>query len=79
MLFDYYNNRRSIAEVLNTRGADLGHLAGRGAPKKLIQGDNLAVLRTLLDDSSVAGKVKLVYIDPPFATNGHFRIGKYRG
>jgi adenine-specific DNA-methyltransferase len=35
-------------------------------------GDNLGVLRALLDDSAVCGKVKLVYIDPPFATGSIF-------
>jgi len=44
----------------------------------LIWGDNLPVLRTLLEDSSVAGKVRLVYIDPPFATNQEFRSGSSR-
>ena len=41
---------------------------------KLIHGDNLAVLKALLDD--YAGKVGLVYIDPPFATNSHFRASR---
>ncbi len=44
----------------------------------LIWGDNLPALRTLLEDSSVAGKVRLVYIDPPFATNQEFRSGSSR-
>jgi adenine-specific DNA-methyltransferase len=35
-------------------------------------GDNLVVLRELLDDAAVNQKVKLVYIDPPFATGGVF-------
>jgi adenine-specific DNA-methyltransferase len=39
---------------------------------RLIEGDNLAVLRSLLDDDSVRGKVRLVYIDPPFATGWIF-------
>ena len=43
---------------------------------KLIHGDNLPILKTLLGD--YAGKVDLIYIDPPFATNSRFRIGTYR-
>lgn len=39
---------------------------------RLYCGDNLGVLRRLLDEPSVCGKVKLVYIDPPFATGGVF-------
>src|SRR3989344_5716270 len=40
---------------------------------KLIHGDNLHVLKSLLDD--YRGQIDMVYIDPPFATNGNFKIG----
>lgn len=39
---------------------------------KLILGDNLKVLKTLVDDPNVRGKVNLIYIDPPFATKRDF-------
>ena len=39
---------------------------------KLILGDNLKVLKALSGDPDVAGKVKLIYIDPPFATKRDF-------
>lgn len=39
---------------------------------RLYSGDNLGVLRSLLDDLTVRRKVRLVYIDPPFATGGVF-------
>jgi DNA modification methylase len=39
---------------------------------KLILGDNLKVLKALVDDPNVRGKIKLVYIDPPFATKRDF-------
>ena len=39
---------------------------------KLINGDNLAVLTALLSDDSVCGKVRLIYIDPPFSTGQLF-------
>jgi len=47
----------------------------------LILGDNLPVLRALLQDGRVCGKVKLIYIDPQFCTSfvyrgkGHVRTG----
>ena len=44
----------------------------------LVQGDNLAVLKALMQDEKVCGRVGLVYIDPPFATNQHFRKGSER-
>ncbi len=39
----------------------------------LILGDNLRVLRTLLNDKRIRGKVRLIYIDPPFGTGSVFR------
>lgn len=39
---------------------------------QLIYGDNLPVLRTLLDNQNFRGKIKLIYIDPPFATGAGF-------
>lgn len=40
---------------------------------RLIFGDNLQVMKRLLEDSDIKGKVKLVYIDPPFATKQEFK------
>lgn len=46
---------------------------GNGWTNKLIFGDNLQVMKSLLDDPEVKGRVKLIYIDPPFATKQEFR------
>ena len=46
---------------------------GNGWTNKLIFGDNLQVMKKLLDDPEVKGRVKLIYIDPPFATKQEFR------
>ena len=46
------------------------------AANKLIQGENLIALRALLE--SYRGQVSLIYIDPPFATNGEYRVGDTR-
>lgn len=43
---------------------------------KLIFGDNLQVLKSLYDDPAIKGNVKLIYIDPPFATKQEFRGSK---
>ncbi len=40
---------------------------------KLIFGDNLQALKHLMNDPQVKGRVKLVYIDPPFATKQEFQ------
>ncbi|MEA2074824.1 MAG: site-specific DNA-methyltransferase [Euryarchaeota archaeon] len=50
-----------------------------GWTNKLIFGDNLQVLKALMDNPEVydkntgRGKVRLIYIDPPFATRQEFR------
>lgn len=50
-----------------------------GWTNKLIFGDNLQALKALMDDPEVydkntgRGKVRLIYIDPPFATRQEFR------
>lgn len=41
---------------------------GNGWTNKLIFGNNLQVLKTLMIDPEVKGKVRLIYIDPPFGT-----------
>jgi len=46
---------------------------GNGWTNKLIFGDNLQIMKSLLDDPNIKGQVKLIYIDPPFATKQEFR------
>ncbi len=40
----------------------------------IINGDNVKGLKHLLENENLRGQVDLVYIDPPFATNGNFTI-----
>ena len=44
----------------------------------LFFGDNFVILKKLLYEEGYKGKIDLVYIDPPFATNTKFKIGKDR-
>ena len=74
----HYENKKSEREILGIPGAELKIMSGKGSRNKLIQGGNVAVMRTLLDEHNLGGKIDLVYIDPPFATNGHFKISKDR-
>src|SRR2546423_1223054 len=70
----HYEGRRDRQQIIEgISAASLSVVDGAGAANKLIRGENRAVLKALLD--SYAGKVGLVYIDPPFATNAHFRVG----
>ena len=41
---------------------------------KLIWGDNKYIINSLLKDQTIAGKIKLIYIDPPFFTGTNMNI-----
>ncbi|GAB4420091.1 MAG: hypothetical protein OHK0039_33280 [Bacteroidia bacterium] len=58
---------------------DLRLVAGDGTGDLLVEGDNLPVLKHLLDVRGLAGQVDLVYIDPPFATEQVFTMSEGRG
>lgn len=57
---------------------EFGQLPFDNWSNMLILGDNLLVLKRLLRDPKVVGKVKLIYIDPPFSTNQIFKSGTSR-
>lgn len=40
----------------------------------IIKGDNIKGLEYLINERDLKGRIDLVYIDPPFATNSHFTI-----
>lgn len=69
-----YEGKVERAAILHHPPAQLTsvwrHPAASG--KRLYYGDNLDVLSALARDKSVCGQVKLIYIDPPFATEGVF-------
>ena len=44
----------------------------------LYYGNNLQVLASLVENPSIKGKVRLVYIDPPYATNSVFKSRSQR-
>ncbi len=72
-----YENKQTEKDIISGNSkAKLKVISGTGAKNKLIHANNLSALKTLFDD--YAGKVDLIYIDPPFATNGHFKISDDR-
>ncbi len=78
-MFLNYDNKKSESEILSRSGkAELAPKPSIKPPNKLIFGENLQVMKALLEDYALKGKVDLVYIDPPFATNGNFTIGEDR-
>ena len=44
----------------------------------LIQSENIDALKHLIEGKGLGGKVDLVYIDPPFATNATFTVSNGR-
>lgn len=67
-----YEGKRSEREILSTPPASIQTLWSPthfyNTPNRLYFGENLPILAALLRDVSVKGKVRLIYIDPPFAT-----------
>jgi adenine-specific DNA-methyltransferase len=77
MILHYPNKKTELDILSKTQKYKLNSIFGYGL-NKLIKGDNLSVLRSLLEDFNLKNKVDLIYIDPPFATNNHFTVGNER-
>jgi len=71
-----YKGKRTPQEIINTTPCCDFDIEWNSSPNKLIHGENLTVLKTLL--AKYNQKIDLVYIDPPFATNNVFTIGTDR-
>jgi len=71
-----YDKKRTPGDICcQTKPATLEtvHMRGVDRKNKLIKGDNLQVMRALLQDYGMSKKINLVYIDPPFSTNNVFK------
>jgi len=74
-----YENKKSPGEILEKlEGYKLRKLTKTVSANKLIFGDNLEILKSLLYEHDLREKINLIYIDPPFATNNIFKIGAER-
>lgn len=69
-----YAGKVRIEDILESQPAKLRSViqVEKTIKNRLIYGENLRVLRNLLEDSDIAGKIKLIYIDPPYATGLEF-------
>lgn len=67
-----------IPDVLLVGEKTYGQMHLHHSPNALIWGDNILALKCLLKNPNIAGKVNLVYIDPPFATKQVFKSGDSR-
>jgi len=74
-----YPGKKPVEEILATPpGHYTSSAAYRAGDNRLYHGDNLPALAALAQDETVAGKVRLVYIDPPFGTAAAFESRKQR-
>lgn len=72
-----YKNKKTFEQIINsTDNIELNKDINKNY-NYLITGENLSVLKYL--SQNFKGKIDLIYIDPPFATNNVFRIGKRSG
>jgi adenine-specific DNA-methyltransferase len=72
-----YPGKKTIDEILTTpAGRYTACSSYRYGENRLYHADNLGVLASLLHDKAVSGRVRLVYIDPPFATGAAFESRK---
>jgi len=71
-----YEGKAPASEILARPASDFVLATPNSGVNRLYFGDNLEVLTSLAKDSSIAGQVRLVYIDPPFATEAKFQSRK---
>jgi adenine-specific DNA-methyltransferase len=74
-----YPGKKSAADILASKAGEYCRsIEFASGENRLYQGDNLPLLAALAKDEALAGKVKLIYIDPPFATAAAFESRKQK-
>ena len=74
-----YSGKKSACAIMQTPKSELINMrkqCERDTRNFLFFGDNLPIMANLLDDDEIAGKVRLVYIDPPYSTQTSFHSRK---
>ena len=75
----HYTNKKSEKEILDSiSNIDLHQQNSSSSKNILINANNLVALKQLVTIHNLKGKIDLVYIDPPFATNNTFTISNGR-
>lgn len=70
-----YPNKKTEQEIFDQiPNITLEQINNSYSPNLLIQANNLVALKQLITQHNLAGKIDLIYIDPPFATNNTFTI-----
>lgn len=79
-----YKGKEDVRSILNNTISTPLNVVKRfgssldGWHNMLIFGDNLSVMKVLTSRPDVKGRIRLVYIDPPFSTNQEFKAGILR-
>lgn len=72
-----YPGKKSLQDILQVRPATLVQVGDKNGPNnRLIFAENLGALAALAADKELCGRVRLVYIDPPFSTQSAFQSRK---
>lgn len=75
----HYPNKKSEQEIFDIiPNVQLEQINLSSSPNILIQANNLIALKQLITNHNLKGKIDLIYIDPPFATNNIFTISDGR-
>lgn len=67
-----YEKKKPISSILETPSPAVCTLHTAPSRNELYFGDNLLLLQYLLKEKKLKGRVSLIYIDPPFATQSTF-------
>ncbi len=71
-----YPGKRQLADILETPPGVLRTVVPSPQNKRIYFAENLAALAKIADEAQICGKVRLVYIDPPYATQTIFHSRK---
>lgn len=70
-----YPAKKTVESILRKPAASISQVwpEESHSQNKLFLGDNLQILASLIKNEEIRGKVRLIYIDPPFATKSIFQ------
>ncbi len=78
MLLSYPNKKNELEIYNQVADCELVKLNNITSQNKLIFGQNTIILKKLITEYNLEGKIDLVYIDPPFATGSTFTFSDER-
>lgn len=73
-----YPGKRPLDEILQAPATTFTTIKTGSNEKRLYFAENLSVLATLVHDKDICGNVRLIYIDPPYATQTVFHSRKLK-